>query len=73
MNARKVMTAKALELGAVFDKMQIKTVSFEDLARCSAKFVSFTKFQWADNGRPAAERYDELKATAKANGLILSL
>ncbi len=71
MSPKKIVAAKALELGATFEKVTTKTVSFEDLARASAKFIVFKGLAWTDNGRPPSERYDELRATAKANGFIL--
>ena len=73
MTRKQTVAAKAMALGATFDKVKTKIVGFEDLARGSAIFISFDRFKWADNGASIADRYEALRATAKENGYILSL
>ena len=62
-----LVKAKAKELGAVFTKVRTKKVGFADLTRGEAQFIQFDGLVWT-----YVNKWDELKAFAKENGLILA-
>jgi hypothetical protein len=66
MTAKKIVELKATMLGASWQRCYTKKVSFSDLARGDGQFIYFEHLVWN-----SYNRWDELKTTAKDNGLIL--
>lgn len=59
--------ARARKLGASFDEVRVRTISFMDLARTEKQFIYFGGLRWTNGNN-----YRELKKFVSRKGFVLT-